>query len=115
VLQRASQTLEWATQGGLSLLTRALEKLSLGRAYLLLALSAVEGQATVRTLRAPGQSFSQAEDFLNQAVTGLRESGEQIWICRGLLDRAALYRVQGEFAKASAISKKREKLPNAAR
>ncbi|NUM77983.1 hypothetical protein HUU40_26780, partial [candidate division KSB1 bacterium] len=105
VQKRARQTLEWAIQNNLSLLTRALDKLSLGRAFLLLALSEVEGQAlaetTARALGAPGQYFDQAREYLLQAVAGLREAGQQDDLPRGLLARAAFHRVQNEFALAS--------------
>ena len=47
-----------------------------------------------------GGCLVQAADYLNQAVAGLREAGAQEFIVRGLLARAALYRAQGEFAKA---------------
>jgi tetratricopeptide (TPR) repeat protein len=90
VLQRASRTLEWAKQY-FGLLDVALDKLSLGRAHLL--------QATDRSLAATGQ-YKLAEDFLNQALTGLRESGTEHHIPRGLFARATLHRAQSEFAKA---------------
>jgi hypothetical protein len=95
VVQRASQTLEYEKESWYSLLSIALDKLSLGRAHLLLALSNIKG----RVLSA-AEGLSPAEDFLNQAVTGLRQSGDQDVLARALIDRAALYRVQGEFAKA---------------
>jgi tetratricopeptide (TPR) repeat protein len=88
VLSRAEQTLVWAKTGGLSLLTIALDHLSIGRAYLLQALQ--EG----------GQDFTQAAEHLNHAVGGLRQAGTQHHIPRGLLARAELYRVQGEFKQA---------------
>lgn len=90
VQKRASQTLEWAKKY-LGLLDVALDKLSLGRAFLLLALSEVEGQA---------QYFDQARDHLQQAVAGLREAGDQEFIARGLFARAACYCAQNEFALA---------------
>jgi hypothetical protein len=86
------------------LLTIALDYLSLGRAFLLLVLSNAEGQAlaetTVRTVGESGQYFDQARAYLNQAVAGFRESGDQDFLCRGLLERAACYRSQNEFALA---------------
>lgn len=98
VQKRAQQTLEWAIQNNLSLLTRALDKLSLGRAFLLQALA----ETTAPALGASGQYFDQARDYLQQAVAGLREAGAQEFIARGLFARAACYRVQNEFALASA-------------
>jgi len=93
VQKRARQSLEWAIQNNLSLLTLALDKLSLGRAFLLLALSEAEGQV---------QSLNQARDYLQQAVAGLRDAGTQHELPRGLIARAACYRVQNEFAPALA-------------
>ena len=89
VLKRAVQTIEWAKQAiGVSLLDTALISLSLGRAHLLQALQ--EGS----------QDFAQAAEHLNQAVDGLRKSGYQYYLPLGLLARAELYRVQGEFERA---------------
>ena len=88
VLTRAEQTREWAKTGGLSLLTIALDYLSIGRAHLFQALQ--EGS----------QDFTQAAEHLNQAVDGLRRAGTQHHIPRGLLARAELHRAQGEFDKA---------------
>jgi tetratricopeptide (TPR) repeat protein len=87
VLSRAEQTLEWAkTQRGL--LDVALDYLSLGRAHLFQA------------LQEDSQDFTPAAEHLNQAVDGLRQSGNQDEVPRGLLARAELYRAQGEFDKA---------------
>jgi len=91
VQQRARQTIEIAKRNHW-LLHIALDKLSLGRAFLL--------EATDRSFAATGQYITQARDYLQQAVTGMRESGEQIWLCRSLLERAAFYRLQNEFAPA---------------
>jgi tetratricopeptide (TPR) repeat protein len=88
VLNRAEQTLEWEKTGWGSLLTIALDYLSLGRAHLLQALQ--EGS----------QDFTQAAEHLNQAVGGLRKSGYLYYLPLGLLARAELYRVQSEFDKA---------------
>ena len=88
VLSRAKQTLEWAKTEGGSLLTIALDYLSLGRAHILYALQ--EGS----------QDFTQAAEHLNQAVDGLRQAGQQYNIPRGMLARAELYRVQGELERA---------------
>jgi tetratricopeptide (TPR) repeat protein len=87
VLSRAEQTLEWVKTGRW-LLAIALDHLSLGRAHRLQALQ--EGS----------QDFTQAKEHLNQAVDGLRQAGTQHYAPRGLLARAELYRVQGEFEKA---------------
>lgn len=44
--------------------------------------------------------FSEGEDYLNQAVDGLRESGNQDDIPRGLFARATLFRHQKDFLKS---------------
>jgi len=87
VLSRAEQTLEWVKTQRV-LLDIALDHLSLGRGHLLLA------------LQGGGQDFTQAKEHLNQAVEGLRQSGQQDHVPRGLLAMAELYRVCGEFDKA---------------
>jgi tetratricopeptide (TPR) repeat protein len=88
VQKRAMQTLKWAEEYRLQLLTFALDKLSLGRAYMLQA----EKEKTA--------DFSKAIEFLNQAVNGLRNAGQQQYLPFGLLARAALYRLQGNFRSA---------------
>jgi tetratricopeptide (TPR) repeat protein len=87
VLSRAEQTIEIAKRNNW-LLTIALDHLSIGRAHLLQALQ--EGS----------QDFTQAKEYLNQAVDGLRQAGTQHEVPRGLLARAELYRAQGEFKRA---------------
>ena len=105
VQKRTRQTLEWAKQAqGVSLLDVATIYLSIGRAFLLQALA----ETTVRTLDstklaasgASGQYFDQARNYLQQAVTGLREAGRQDDLPLGLFARAACYRSQNEFALA---------------
>ena len=97
VQKRARQTLEWAMQQShASLLTLALDKLSLGRAFLLQA----RAETTDPSLRA--SAFDQAGDYLRQAVAGLREAGVQEYLSRGLFARAACYRSQNDFAPARA-------------
>jgi tetratricopeptide (TPR) repeat protein len=85
---RAAQTLKWAVQHSLSMLTCALDHLSLGRACLLQAAYESTGD------------FTQAAEHLNEAVDGLRQAGIQEYIARGLLARAELYRVTKEFDEA---------------
>jgi tetratricopeptide (TPR) repeat protein len=87
VISRAVQTLEWVKQEGLSLLTIALDYLSLGRAYLLKA-------------QAENSGFTQADEHLDQAVVGLRRAGAQEFIIGGLLARASLHRIKGDFDDA---------------
>jgi tetratricopeptide (TPR) repeat protein len=87
VLSRAEQTIEWVkTQRWL--LDIALDYISLGRAHLL------------QTIKEGSQDFTQVAEHLNQAVDGLRQSGYQYYLPLGLLVRAKLYRVQGEFDRA---------------
>ena len=82
VLERAQQTLEWATNAGLSLLTIALNHLSLGRAHL------------------HQQQLESAQQHIDQAVDGLRAAGQQFLLPRGLLARAELHRQQGDYKEA---------------
>jgi len=61
---------------------------SLGRAHL------------AETRRDETRNFSTAAEHLDQAVDGLRQAGMQEYISRGLLARAALYRIRREFEPA---------------
>ncbi len=89
VKERAARTLEWAQHHfHLGLLTMALDNLSLGRAWLLEAQQA----GTVDT--------TQAAEFLQRAVDGLRQAGRMDYIPHGLLARTALYRVRGDYGRA---------------
>ncbi len=83
--RRAAQTLEWALNAGLALVGIGLDHLTLGRGSVLAALEAGTGD------------FSEAADQLEQAVDGLRRSGEQHYVPRGLLARAELHRVRADF------------------
>jgi tetratricopeptide (TPR) repeat protein len=86
LLKRENQIKDF--QWDRSLLDIALDHLSMGRALLLRAVHKRTGD------------FTQAEKHLNQAVDGLRKSGQQDDLPRGLIARAELYRVQGTFNKA---------------
>jgi tetratricopeptide (TPR) repeat protein len=88
VQTRATKTLEWAKQYG-SLLSLALDYLSLGRAYLL------QAQHETR-----GDFLLHATDHLNRAVDGLRRAAQVDYLARGLLARAELRRVKSEFDRA---------------
>jgi len=87
VQDRAVQTLEGANQI-LGTFFIALDNLSLGRAYLLQSRQTATG------------NFAQALEFLQRAVDGLRLAGRQDYIPRGLLPRAALHRVRGDYGRA---------------
>jgi tetratricopeptide (TPR) repeat protein len=87
VKERASRTLEVAKRE-FGLLSNALDNLSLGRAWLMEAEQANAGYA------------AQATKFLLRAVDGFRQAGTQHHLPRGLLARAALYRVTSDYAHA---------------
>ena len=95
VSQRAAQTLKWA-EAGLSLLTRALDHLTLGRAALYQAF--FEYSATGILLSA----FEQARQQLTAAVDGLHRAGQQQYIPLGLLSRAWLRFLEGDSDGAHA-------------
>jgi nucleoside phosphorylase/tetratricopeptide (TPR) repeat protein len=87
VKERAARTLEWAKPHKI-LLTIALDNLSLARAWLLEAQQAGTGDTT------------QAAEFLQRAVDGLRQAGQMDYLPRGLLARTPLHRVRGDYERA---------------
>jgi tetratricopeptide (TPR) repeat protein len=87
VRQRAGKTIEIAKRNDW-LLDIALDTLTLGRA-------ALAGAAA----RGP-DGLEEAEQRLDDAVEALRRAGEQVFIPRGLLARAALWRCMEDLAKA---------------
>ncbi|MET0622373.1 MAG: restriction endonuclease [Pyrinomonadaceae bacterium] len=87
VRERSSQVLESSTPRNV-LLAKALDDLSMGCASLLNAC-----QSDVKDM-------SQAAEFLHRAVEGLRHAGLADHLPRGLLARARLYRLRGEFKLA---------------
>jgi len=90
VKRRAAQTLEIAKEylgRGLGLFDIALDKVSLGRAYMLEAIE--EGT----------DDFGEARGYLDGALEGLRKAGQQYHLPRGLIARAALYRNTGKYEK----------------
>jgi len=95
VEQRAAQTLKWAEKAGLSLLTKALDHLTLGRAALYRALLAGGPSERAAALQC-------AREQLKAAVEGLRCAGFQDHIPRGLLSRAWLRHVDGDAEGAGA-------------
>ncbi len=86
---RAALTLQVAKRN-LWLHAIALDLLSLGRASLLRAREGGAGD------------YAQATDYLNQAVDGLRLAGTLHYLPRGLLARAELNIVKGDFGRARA-------------
>ena len=90
--RRATQTLEWARAAGLSLLTIALDHLTLGRAALALG------------------DLPEAAERLDEAVNGLRASGNTDDVPRSLLARAELHRRQGHFERARRDLREVEKI-----
>ena len=83
VERRAAQALEWAIQGDLSLLTIALDHLTLGRARLYRAILG-------------GAAPDPAAPEIDQAVDGLRQAGDIEFVARALLTRAWLRSVLGD-------------------
>jgi len=87
VLKRANTIIEIA-QGNNWLLNIALDNLTIGRTHIL------------QEVQNGSSNFTQATTYLNQAVEGLRKSGQQDDLPRGLLTRAELCRAKKEFPKA---------------
>ena len=85
VLERASQTLQWGIQGGLGYLSVALDKLSLGQAYLM------------QTINEECSQYSKATEYIDQAVQELHRATVQHHLPRGLLCYAVFYRLQGDY------------------
>jgi tetratricopeptide (TPR) repeat protein len=85
VRDRAVQTLEWGKKG-YAPISIALDNLSLGIACLQQASSA--------------DNYAEAAGFLQRAVDGLRQAGQLDYLPRGLLARAALYRLTGAYTQA---------------
>ncbi|HRD80911.1 MAG TPA: TIR domain-containing protein [Saprospiraceae bacterium] len=77
VLERANTTLQWAREGNLSLLTIALDHLSIARAY----------AAHAQSIADPAHRDA-AEQHFNRAVEGLRKAGTTDMLPQGLLARA---------------------------
>ena len=106
VQKRCTQTLEWLSKqtNNASLLDPALDQLSLGRAYLQQAIlsgwmieDAHGDETNERNI-----SMQQAQEWLDKAVTALRNAGTEDHLPRGLLARATLFRHQQEWQAAQA-------------
>lgn len=86
VLERATRTLKWATEGGAGLLTIALDHLTLGRAALYSSI--LEGSSGVQDHH--GNFARETAVTPETAVSSLRQAGQQDDLPRGLLTRAWL-------------------------
>lgn len=111
---RAARILEWAQQFD-DLLSIALDRLTLGRAFLLQAttlMPAIGADALLTpihpiSLRQPtlppkpdATALAQAADWLHLAVDGLRQAERQEFLSSGLLARAEWARVAKQFDQA---------------
>ncbi len=94
---RAARTLEWARRHG-SLLNIALDNLTLGHAHLALALQSLASGRSAETARADARATTAR---LDEAVEGLRASGQNDDVPRGLLARAAFRRAVGDWDGAA--------------
>ena len=94
VRNRAETTLEWAKMGGEkgSLLTIALEQLTLGRTWLIEARMKADGQDSSFIL--PTSALDAAQQHLDESVALLRQAETQDWLPVGLLHRASLWRTK---------------------
>ena len=97
---RTAQTLEWVTTQNW-LFDIALDCLSLGCAWLLQA------------QQENGGAIAQAEEFLKRAIDGLRQAGRQDHLPRGLLTRAACFRLRGSIDEADGYDRARADLDEA--
>ena len=88
VLDRAKTTLEYKEEHWYSLISIALDQLSIGKALLL------------QSLQKKSSNLSEAAEFLNLGVKGLRKAGAQYYLPLGLLTLASLYRHQNTFPSA---------------
>ena len=96
VAQRASQTLRWAEDNRLSLISSALDHLTLGRAALY---QAILGET----------ALDDAHTKLEQAVAALRLAGQPVFIPPGLLTLGWLLFLEGNSAQSmSAFEEARE-------
>ncbi|MGD8587323.1 MAG: hypothetical protein PVG22_00690, partial [Chromatiales bacterium] len=94
VLERAKYAWE-TSRAQLSLLSQALDQLTLARTHLQLAI-----HPSTSGRRAEGVHITQAADWLEQAVAGLRAAGQDDDLPRGLLTRATLHRLTHNFPQA---------------
>ncbi|MEA2414657.1 MAG: hypothetical protein QOI58_1314 [Thermoanaerobaculia bacterium] len=102
VAQRAVQTLKWVTDAKLSLLTIALNHLTLGRAALYAAILESDSHhresaqiSSPRKFEENQRGFTTAATELDHAVSGFRRAGQQDYLPPGLLARAWLRSLSG--------------------
>jgi hypothetical protein len=102
VAERAAQTLKWAEQNDIAILTIALDHLTLGRAALYAAvLESRSGRDEPAQTSLPPTSeerhrgFTTAATELEHAVSGLRRAAAVEFLVRGLLTRAWLRSLTG--------------------
>lgn len=88
VKKRGEYVLDVAMKGSRNLLDIAVNQLSLGRAYLM------QGQ------KEKEKNFREARKWLDAAVDGLRECGDQCYTPMGLFVRAEMFKEAGEFPRA---------------
>ncbi len=114
--ERAAQTLEWGKHG-YSPLDFALDRLTLGRACLMLAVQPGSLPAMPSVFRtdkdADLDALAQAVTSLDRAVAELRQAGHQEFITRGLLARAACFRLRGAIGEADGYDRARADLDEA--
>jgi hypothetical protein len=101
VLVRAKTALDIVINGSGNLLDIALNKLSIGKAFLAMA---TEDASLKKFDKVPSfvklEEAKQAGDYINQAVNGLQKAGTQDHFPKALLARAEYYRYAGRFVLA---------------
>jgi tetratricopeptide (TPR) repeat protein len=99
VRERARQTLKYEQEDWYSLLSIALDHLSLAQAHLGLALTATDSATPGEEAEA---EFARSAKHLDRAMDGLQQAGQEDFLPRGLLSRAAFRRLKGDLDGAAA-------------
>jgi tetratricopeptide (TPR) repeat protein len=99
VLELAGKALEDFEHEGYPLLSLALDHLSLGRSHLGLALTAAGPTPPGGEAEA---DFAKAAEYLDRAVEGLRQAGQEHYLPLGLLARSAFRRLRNDLPGAAA-------------
>jgi tetratricopeptide (TPR) repeat protein len=94
---RAAHTLELGKLQ-YDILSRALDTLMLGRAHLGIILSSV---GSLRSLKTANADLGASRDRIEEAVEGLRASGQNDDLPRGMLARAKLRRTIGDWGRSA--------------